>query len=99
MVGYSKPGRARSPPHWKGGDEMGSQEIAAILRESQAARAAAELAADQAQDLMMAGSVPYYVQQRALANYIGACALLAKELDRAERLARSKEKPAEAPKG
>lgn len=78
---------------------MDSQQTAAILRESQAAKMAAELAADQAQDLMMAGSVPYYVQQRALANYISACALLSREIDRAERLARSKEKPAEAQAG
>lgn len=75
------------------------KQIAAILRESQAAKAAAELAADQAQDLLMASTVPYYVQQRALANYISACGLLSKEIDRAERLARSKEKPAEAQAG
>lgn len=73
------------------------EQIAAILRESQAAKMAAEHAADQALDLMQEG-VPYYVQQRALANYISACALLTREIDRAERLARSKKQLAEAPK-
>ena len=75
-----------------------TEQISAILRESQAAKIAAEYAADYAQDLMQDG-VPHYVQQRALANYISACALLSRELDRAERLARSKKKLAEAPKG
>lgn len=78
---------------------MSSQEIASILRESHAAKAAAEHAADTALDLVQDPSVPYYVQQRALANYISACALLAKELDRAERLARSKKEAAEAQAG
>lgn len=77
---------------------MDSGQVADILRESRAAKAAAELAADQAQSLMVDG-VPAYVQQRALANYCTACALLSRELDRAERLARSKKKPAEAPEG
>lgn len=78
---------------------MSSQEIASILRESHAAKTAAEHAADTALDLVQDPSVPYYVQQRALANYISACGLLSKEIDRAERLARSKEKPAEAQAG
>lgn len=74
-----------------------TEQAGAILRESQAAKIAAEYAADYAQDLMQDG-VPYYVQQRALANYIAACALLSREIDRAERLARSKKQLAEAPK-
>lgn len=80
---------------------MSSQEIASILRESHAAKTAAEHAADTALDLVQDPSVPYYVQQRALANYLTACALLSREIDRAERLAlaRSKKQPAEAPKG
>lgn len=77
---------------------MDSRQVAAILRESRVAKLAAEYAADQAQALMV-DSVPAYVQQRALANYVSACALLSRELDRAERLARSKNKPAEAPEG
>lgn len=77
---------------------MDTQQVADILRGSRAAKAAAEQAADQAQALMVDG-VPLYVQQRALANYISACALLSRELDRAERLARSKKQPAEAPEG
>lgn len=77
---------------------MDGQQVADILRESRAAKAAAELAADQAQTLMI-DSVPPYVQQRALANYVSACALLSRELDRAERLARSKKEPSEAPEG
>ena len=78
---------------------MDSQQIAALLRESHAAKTAAEHAADTAIDLVQDASVPYYVQQRALANYISACALLTRELDRAERLARSKKQPAEAQAG
>lgn len=74
------------------------EQMLAILRESHAAKVAAEYAADCAQDLMQDG-VPAYVQQRALANYISACALLSRELDRAERLARSKKQPAEAQAG
>lgn len=77
---------------------MDGRQVAAILRESRVAKLAAEYAADQAQSLMIDG-VPYYVQQRALANYVSACALLSREIDRAERLARSKNKPAEAPEG
>lgn len=77
---------------------MDSGQVADILRESRAAKAAAEYAADQAQELMRDG-VPLYVQQRALANYVTSCALLSRELDRAERLARSKKEPAEAPEG
>ena len=77
---------------------MDSKQVAALLRESRVAKLAAEYAADQAQALMI-DSVPAYVQQRALANYCTACALLSRELDRAERLARSKKKPAEAPEG
>lgn len=77
---------------------MDGKQVAAILRESRVNKLAAEYAADQAQAMMVDG-VPYYVQQRALANYISACALLSRELDRTERLARSKKKPAEAPKG
>lgn len=77
---------------------MTSKEIAAILGDSHAAKIAAEYAADYAQDLMQDG-VPHYVQQRALANYISACALLSREIDRAERLARSKKEAAEAQAG
>lgn len=77
---------------------MDGRQVAALLRESRVAKLAAEYAADQAQTLMV-DSVPAYVQQRALANYISACALLSREIDRAERLARSKKKPAEAPEG
>lgn len=75
---------------------MTSQEITSILRESHAAKIAAEHAADTALDLVQDVTVPHYVQQRALANYISACALLSREIDRAERLARSKKEPAEA---
>lgn len=78
---------------------MTEQELATILRESHAAKCAAEHAADSALDLVEGSSVPYYVQQRALANYISACALLSREIDRAERLARSKKQPAEAQAG
>lgn len=77
---------------------MDGKQVAAILRESRVNKLAAEYAADQAQMLMIDG-VPAYVQQRALANYVSACALLSRELDRAERLARSKKKPADAPEG
>ena len=77
---------------------MDGRQVAALLRESRVAKLAAEYAADQAQSMMVDG-VPAYVQQRALANYISACALLSREIDRAERLARSKKKPAEAPEG
>lgn len=78
---------------------MDRKQIVELLRESHAAKIAAEHAADTALDLVQEPSVPYYVQQRALANYISACALLAKELDRAERLARSKKEAAEAQAG
>lgn len=77
---------------------MDGRQVSALLRESRVAKLAAEYAADQAQALMV-DSVPAYVQQRALANYVSACALLSRELDRAERLARSKKMPAEAPEG
>ena len=78
---------------------MDSKQIAELLRESHAAKTAAEHAADTALDLVQDPSVPYYVQQRALANYLTACALLSREIDRAERLARSKKEPAEAQAG
>ena len=78
---------------------MADQMIAAILRESQAAKAAAETAADTALDLVQDSAVPFYVQQRALANYLTACSILSREIDRAERLARSKKEPAEAQVG
>lgn len=78
---------------------MTEQEVAAILRESHAAKCAAEHAADTALDLVQDATVPYYVQQRALANYLTACCLLSREIDRAERLARSKKEAAEAQAG
>lgn len=78
---------------------MDGQQIAALLRESQAAKIAAEHAADTALDLVQEPSVPFYVQQRALANYLTACSILSREIDRAERLARSKKEPAEAQAG
>lgn len=78
------------------GDCMNASEVLAMYEkiegESEAAKAAAEAAADALSCMMEDASCPQYVRHRAAQTYVSACGIMSREIDRLERLARRRER-------